>query len=152
MVMRVHTIEAMREARVDKKKHDDDDEDDEAPRGLLSGISVNNPNGQNKHNKQVKLKNMNDLPDLNPEEGLSRREREALEAERKRAEYQRLHLAGKTDQAKEEMKRLERDITLIDLPFDRASSLMAGLYKRRVMGKSGESPTKGTIWQYELPD
>ena len=36
--------------------------------------------------------------------------------------------------AKEEMKRLERDITLIDLPFDRASSLMAGLYKRRVMG------------------
>ena len=49
---------------------------------------------------------MNDLPDLNPEEGLSRREREALEAERKRAEYQRLHLAGKTDQAKEEMKRL----------------------------------------------
>lgn len=102
-------IEAMREARVDKKKtaeEDDEDEEEDAPRGLLAGMAVNNPNAQNKHNKQVKLKNINDMGDLDPQEGLTRREREALEAERKRAEYQRLHLAGKTDQAKEEMRRL----------------------------------------------
>ena len=36
------------------------------------------------------------------------RGREALEAERKKAEYWRLHAAGKTDQAKADLKRLEQ--------------------------------------------
>eukprot|EP01050_Picozoa_sp_SAG11_P015651 SAG11_NODE_2053_length_3878_cov_2.361207_2_plen_641_part_00 len=34
-----------------------------------------------------------------------------------------------------EMKRAERDVSLVDLPFSRIGALMQGLYHRRVMGK-----------------
>ena len=46
-----------------------------------------------------------DLENLEPEP-LSRREREALEATRRKAEYDRLHAAGKTDAAKADLRRL----------------------------------------------
>lgn len=46
-----------------------------------------------------------DLENSEPEP-LSRREREAIEAARKKAEYDRLHAAGKTDAAKADLKRL----------------------------------------------
>eukprot|EP01051_Picozoa_sp_SAG22_P003802 SAG22_NODE_190_length_15715_cov_21.164980_4_plen_2282_part_00 len=54
--------------------------------------------------------------------------------------------------AKEEMLRLERDIKLVDLPFDRAAALLTGLYKRGVMG--GRKPTLRrqlyTLFQLEV--
>lgn len=46
-----------------------------------------------------------DLENAEPEP-LSRREREAIEAARRKAEYDRLHAAGKTDAAKADLKRL----------------------------------------------
>eukprot|EP01041_Mallomonas_annulata_P000410 gene410-744_t len=82
-------------------------EEEPKPKGLLAGVSgVANPNAVNKALKQMKIKDMKDVDVVNPEEGLSRREREALEAERKKTDYMKRHLAGETEQAKKEMALL----------------------------------------------
>mmetsp|Transcript_14329 Transcript_14329/g.14432 ORF Transcript_14329/g.14432 Transcript_14329/m.14432 type:complete len:305 (-) Transcript_14329:58-972(-) len=82
-------------------------EQDERPKGLLAGVSgVANPNAVNKTTKQLKVKDMKDAGDVDPNAGLSRREREVLEAERQKADYLKRHLAGETEQAKKEMAQL----------------------------------------------
>ncbi|KAG8239889.1 hypothetical protein J437_LFUL019474, partial [Ladona fulva] len=51
-----------------------------------------------------KVTEVNPNEDTKPE--LSRREREALEAERAQANYQRLHAKGKTEEARADLARL----------------------------------------------
>ena len=41
-----------------------------------------------------------------PEAGMNRKEREALEAARKKEEYMKKHLAGETEQARKDLERL----------------------------------------------
>ena len=78
------------------------------PNPLLAGISFANPNLAKKQEKPLKvkdaLKNMSlDGGGGNPEEGMTRREREAAEDLRRKEDYMRRHLAGETEAAKRDM-------------------------------------------------
>ncbi|CAM9149425.1 unnamed protein product, partial [Discosporangium mesarthrocarpum] len=73
------------------------------PKGVAGLIEVDNPNTKPKATKMIKAKDM-DMSAAPAE--LSRREREALEAERKKAHYQKLHAEGKTEEAQVDMARL----------------------------------------------
>jgi len=102
----------------------DDEEDDQRAKGVQHLIEIENPNRVAQ--KMMKIKDLKfdesgpstntrtaaaaaptpaAVPDGGPQE-LSRKEREALEAERKRLEYQRLHAQGKTDEARADLARL----------------------------------------------
>eukprot|EP00160_Parvularia_atlantis_P017277 Unigene5878_Nuclearia_a/m.17964 Unigene5878_Nuclearia_a/g.17964 ORF Unigene5878_Nuclearia_a/g.17964 Unigene5878_Nuclearia_a/m.17964 type:complete len:225 (-) Unigene5878_Nuclearia_a:7-681(-) len=72
---------------------DEPEADKDARKGVSALIEVENPNAPRK------------LPPGAKQE-LSRREREALEKERKQQEYWRLHAEGKTDQARADLARL----------------------------------------------
>lgn len=72
---------------------EDLDEDLGKTSGLLGGLEIANPNlNKNKMMKTKDLRNMGEAEAEEPQ--LSRREREALEAARRKAEYDRLHAAG----------------------------------------------------------
>ncbi|CAK5139556.1 unnamed protein product [Aphanomyces euteiches] len=72
------------------------------PKGVAGIIQVQNPNFQTA--KAVKAKDID--PNAEPAP-LTRREREALEKEAKAAAYMKRHLAGQTEEAKRDMRRLE---------------------------------------------
>lgn len=101
-------VEFERATRLESKKQAEEEPvvEDSAPKGLIAGFEVANPNAK-KQNKMLKTKDLKNMGDVNVEETLTRREREVLEAERKRAEYQRRHAAGETDQAKADLARLQ---------------------------------------------
>lgn len=75
-------------------------------RGLLGGISTANPNEKAANAKSVKVKDLDDGEIVDQEAVMSRREREALEDQRRREDYQRRHLAGETEAAKADLARL----------------------------------------------
>ncbi|XP_020282012.1 28 kDa heat- and acid-stable phosphoprotein-like [Pseudomyrmex gracilis] len=83
------------------------DEDSETEGGKAKGvenlIQVENPNRVQK--KAKKLSQLNQSLDSSKPE-LSRREREQLEKQRAYANYQKLHAAGKTDEARADLARL----------------------------------------------
>ncbi|XP_072763025.1 uncharacterized protein [Anoplolepis gracilipes] len=84
----------------------DSDSESETEGGKAKGvenlIEVENPNRIQKKTK--KLSHLNQSLDAKPE--LSRREREQLEKQRAYANYQKLHAAGKTDEARADLARL----------------------------------------------
>ncbi len=69
---------------------DEDDED------ISGGLVGHNPN----RNRPI------EADPNNPEVGMSRREREALAAQKAKEDYMRRHLAGETEQAKKDLERL----------------------------------------------
>ncbi|XP_011701367.1 PREDICTED: 28 kDa heat- and acid-stable phosphoprotein-like [Wasmannia auropunctata] len=71
-------------------------------KGVENLIQVENPNRVQKKTK--KLSQLNQSLEAKPE--LSRREREQLEKQRAYANYQKLHAAGKTDEARADLARL----------------------------------------------
>ncbi|KAL0114028.1 hypothetical protein PUN28_011387 [Cardiocondyla obscurior] len=71
-------------------------------KGVENLIQVENPNRVQK--KIKKLSQLSQSLDAKPE--LSRREREQLEKQRAYANYQKLHAAGKTDEARADLARL----------------------------------------------
>lgn len=85
---------------------EEEEEEDGGPRGLISGFETGNLNAVNKHTKQIKVKNMVELG-VDEATPMNRKEREILDAERKKEEYMRLSLLGLTDQAKQDKARLE---------------------------------------------
>ncbi|CAM9482872.1 unnamed protein product [Ectocarpus sp. 4 AP-2014] len=72
-------------------------------KGVSSLIEVANPNAKPKAGRMMKAKDM-DMA-ATPVE-LSRREREAVEAQRKKDHYMKLHAEGKTQEAQVDMARL----------------------------------------------
>jgi len=72
-------------------------------KGVENLIQVENPNRVQKKTK--KLSQLNQSLDTEKPE-LSRREREQLEKQRAYANYQKLHAAGKTDEARADLARL----------------------------------------------
>lgn len=93
----------------------DDEEDDKgAAKGVQHLIDIDNPNRQQQKMKKLKDLNFDEsgpstettAADGGEKQPLSRKEREALEAERKKKEYQRLHALGKTDEARADLARL----------------------------------------------
>jgi len=97
----------------------DDEGDDQRAKGVQHLIAIENPNRVQQKMKKIKDLNFDDSgPSTNanaavaaaPADGdktqLSRKEREALDAERRKQEYQRLHAQGKTDEARADLARL----------------------------------------------
>ncbi|KAM9305864.1 28 kDa heat- and acid-stable phosphoprotein [Gastrophryne carolinensis] len=89
----------------DKKDQssDDSDEDDDYQqkrKGVEGLIDIENPNRAAQTSKKVAQ------VDLDGPRELSRREREEIEKQKAKERYMKMHLAGKTDQAKADLARL----------------------------------------------
>jgi len=97
----------------------DDEGDDQRAKGVQHLIAIDNPNRVQQKMKKIKDLNFDDSgPSTNTvaavavaaadgdKAQLSRKEREALDAERRKLEYQRLHAQGKTDEARADLARL----------------------------------------------
>ncbi|KAG7281162.1 hypothetical protein CRUP_032865 [Coryphaenoides rupestris] len=80
---------------------DSDDEGSQKKRGGVEGIiEIENPNRVAQKSKKVTQ------IELDEPKQLSRREREELEKQKAKERYMKMHLAGKTDQAKADLARL----------------------------------------------
>lgn len=82
---------------------DSESETEGKTKGVENLIQVENPNRVQK--KAKKLSQLNQSLEL-AKPDLSRREREQLERQRAQANYQKLHAAGKTDEARADLARL----------------------------------------------
>ncbi|XP_058510336.1 pdgfa associated protein 1b [Solea solea] len=80
---------------------DSDDEDSQRRRAGVEGlIEIENPNRLSQKTKKVTQ------IELDEPKQLSRREREEIEKQKAKEHYMKLHMAGKTDQAKADLARL----------------------------------------------
>ncbi|TRY65799.1 hypothetical protein DNTS_024081 [Danionella cerebrum] len=79
---------------------DSDDEDSQKKGGLEGLIEIENPNRVTQKTKKVTE------IELEGPKQLSRREREEIEKQKAKERYMKMHLAGKTDQAKADLARL----------------------------------------------
>ncbi|XP_003708272.1 uncharacterized protein LOC100878274 [Megachile rotundata] len=93
-------------SETDSESESDSDSESEMhgkAKGVENLIQVENPNRVQKKTKKLSQLNQS-LDSAKPE--LSRREREQLEKQRAYANYQKLHAAGKTDEARADLARL----------------------------------------------
>ena len=81
---------------------DSEEEGEAAKKGAAGSTEIENPNHVVKKTK--KIGDLEVAAEAKPE--LSRREREELEKQRARENYQRLHAQGKTDEARADLARL----------------------------------------------
>ncbi|XP_017310607.1 pdgfa associated protein 1b [Ictalurus punctatus] len=79
---------------------DSDDESSHKRKGVEGLIDIENPN-----RAAQKTKKVTEL-ELEEPKQLSRREREEIEKQKAKERYMKMHLAGKTDQAKADLARL----------------------------------------------
>lgn len=80
---------------------DSDDENSDRKRAGVEGlIEIENPNRVSQKSKKVTQ------IELDEPKQLSRREREEIEKQKAKERYMKMHLAGKTDQAKADLARL----------------------------------------------
>merc|ERR1712037_281392 len=70
-------------------------------KGVAGMIEVENPNRVKKAHKKVSA-----LDDVAAKPQLSRREREEIDKAKAKANYQKMHAAGKTDEARADLARL----------------------------------------------
>ncbi|NP_001087517.1 PDGFA associated protein 1 L homeolog [Xenopus laevis] len=88
----------------DNQSSDESDEDDEdyqqKRKGVEGLIDIENPNRIAQSSKKVTQL------ELDAPKELSRREREEIEKQKAKEHYMKMHLAGKTDQAKADLARL----------------------------------------------
>lgn len=86
---------------LDSDESDEDDEDYQQKRKGVEGlIDIENPNRVIQTTKKVTQL------DLDGPKELSRREREEIEKQKAKERYMKMHLAGKTEQAKADLARL----------------------------------------------
>lgn len=78
----------------------DEDCDNKKKSGVEGLIEIENPNRVSQKNKKV-----TEL-DVNAPKELSRREREEIEKQKAKERYMKLHLEGKTEQARADLARL----------------------------------------------
>ncbi|XP_040213003.1 28 kDa heat- and acid-stable phosphoprotein [Rana temporaria] len=79
---------------------EDDDDYQQKRKGVEGLIDIENPNRAAQASKKVTQ------IDLEGPKELSRREREEIEKQKAKERYMKMHLAGKTDQAKADLARL----------------------------------------------
>lgn len=79
---------------------DSDEEDSDKRKGVQGLIEIENPNRVAQKSKKVTE------IELEGPKQLSRREREEIEKQKAKERYMKMHLAGKTDQAKADLARL----------------------------------------------
>ncbi|XP_015595372.1 28 kDa heat- and acid-stable phosphoprotein [Cephus cinctus] len=87
-----------------ESESESDSETEGKAKGVENLIEVENPNRVQK--KVKKLSQLNETLAKSTKPELSRREREQLEKQRAYANYQKLHAAGKTDEARADLARL----------------------------------------------
>jgi hypothetical protein len=83
----------------DEESEDEEDEDNK-PKGVSHLIEIENPNHVAQKTKKVSQLAEGAAPTL------SRREREELEKQQAKERYEKMHLAGKTDEARADLARL----------------------------------------------
>lgn len=82
---------------------DDEDEQDGKPKGVAHLIDIENPNHVVRKTKKVSEL---DGDGSASQPALSRKQREELERQQAKEHYEKLHLAGKTDEARADLARL----------------------------------------------
>ncbi|XP_070783206.1 pdgfa associated protein 1a isoform X1 [Enoplosus armatus] len=88
-------------AESEEESSSSDDESESKKRSGVEGlIEIENPNRVSQKNKKVAE------VDVSAPRELSRREREEIEKQKSKERYMKLHLEGKTDQAKADLARL----------------------------------------------
>ncbi|KAF3846732.1 hypothetical protein F7725_003810 [Dissostichus mawsoni] len=91
----------MTEEKLGSGSEDSDDENSDRRRAGVEGlIEIENPNRVAQKSKKVTQIEMDEPKQL------SRREREEIEKQQAKERYMKMHLAGKTDQAKADLARL----------------------------------------------
>ncbi|XP_015111812.1 28 kDa heat- and acid-stable phosphoprotein [Diachasma alloeum] len=93
------------ESESESESESSESENEGKAKGVEALIEVENPNRVQKKAKKLSTLN-NDLAQQSSKPELSRREREQLEKQRAYANYQKLHAAGKTDEARADLARL----------------------------------------------
>ncbi|OXU29400.1 28 kDa heat- and acid-stable phosphoprotein [Nasonia vitripennis] len=88
----------------DSESESESDTEEGKAKGVENLIQVENPNRVQK--KAKKLSQLNEALANSSKPELSRREREQLEKQKAIANYQKLHAAGKTDEARADLARL----------------------------------------------
>ena len=86
----------------EESSEEESEDEDGKKKGVAGLIEVENPNRAKKTHKKVTA--LEDSPAAKPQ--LSRREREEIEKAKAKANYQKLHAAGKTDEARADLARL----------------------------------------------
>merc|ERR1712029_234351 len=89
-----------REAHPDSDSEEESD-DEAKKKGVAGMIEIENPNRAKKAHKKVSA-----IDDASSKPQLSRREREEIEKAKAKANYQKLHAQGKTDEARADLARL----------------------------------------------
>ncbi|XP_053326675.1 28 kDa heat- and acid-stable phosphoprotein [Spea bombifrons] len=84
----------------DESSDEDDDDYQQKRKGVEGLIDIENPNRVAQASKKITQ------VDLEGPKELSRREREEIEKQKAKERYMKMHLAGKTDQAKADLARL----------------------------------------------
>lgn len=94
-------FDALVEAEVEAEKP-------KKPKGAAGVLKTANPN-DNRQERGIKIKDMGKMAaaEADAEPRLTRKEREAQEAERKKAAYDKLHAEGKTEEYQKDMERLK---------------------------------------------
>ena len=85
----------------DEESSSEESEDDAKGKGVAGLIDIENPNRAKKQHKKVTAL---DTESAKPQ--LSRREREEIEKAKAKANYQKMHAAGKTEEARADLARL----------------------------------------------
>jgi hypothetical protein len=90
----------------------ENDEDLLGFQGSLGAVNnnVNNPNLAKAKDKMIKIKDLGNSTEVikDPETaGMNRKEREAVDAARKKEDYQKRHMAGQTEEARRELEKLK---------------------------------------------
>merc|ERR1712083_189661 len=87
----------------EESSEEESEDEDGKKKGVAGLIEVENPNRAKKAHKKVT--SLDDSP-ASAKPQLSRREREEIEKAKAKANYQKLHAAGKTDEARADLARL----------------------------------------------
>lgn len=87
----------------EESSEEESEDEDGKKKGVAGLIEVENPNRAKKTHKKVSA--LDDSP-ASAKPQLSRREREEIEKAKAKANYQKLHAAGKTDEARADLARL----------------------------------------------
>ena len=80
---------------------EESEDDDAKKKGVAGLIEIENPNRAKKTHKKVTA-----LDEATAKPQLSRREREEIEKAKAKANYQKMHAAGKTEEARADLARL----------------------------------------------
>lgn len=87
-----------------EEEDEEEDAEDNKPKGVAHLIEIENPNRAKQKTKKVTSISVDGAASAEPT--LSRKEREELEKQQAKERYQKMHIAGKTEEARADLARL----------------------------------------------